>query len=384
MASLALPTRPIYNDDGTYNSNVGTFANPVAEAQAKNNAIRTRFIGSAKLEYEIMENLFINADFFIDYFTLKEEAYYPSFTAQGGPSGSAVGSAGFNQTLGAEFGITYQNVINEVHDLTALAVVSYQESKFERVYAEGEGFPSDNLKTITSASITSGSSIATSNGLASYIGDINYIYNDRYILSLTARIDASSRFSEDYQYAFFPAIGVAWRISNEEFMDNIDWISNLKLRASFGITGNQSIGDFSYQALYIGSSYSGASALVPEQMPNPDLKWEESKQFDAGIDIGLFNGRISSTFNVYYKRTEDLLLPRPIPASTGFTSIISNVGALVNKGVEFSITTINIQRENLQWSTTLNISANRNKVTKLYKGQPIFGPWVTSVLWVTL
>jgi TonB-linked SusC/RagA family outer membrane protein len=199
---------------------------------------------------------------------------------------------------------------------------------------------------------------------------VNYGFDSRYLLTLTGRVDGSSRFSEDNQYGFFPAVAVAWRASNEAFMENIDLINELKFRASAGKTGNQSIGNFSYQALFGVASYSGTPALVPSQIPNPDLKWEETDQMDIGFDLAMLEERVSLSVNAYMKETNNLLLNRPVPSSTGFTSYSSNIGATENKGLEFSLETVNVRTRDIQWTTSLNISLNRNKVTKLFNDEP--------------
>src|SRR5699024_5215625 len=223
------------------------------------------------------------------------------------------------------------------HSLNALAYISYQETQNQRVYAEGNSFPTDDFRTLNSASTTEGGAYSTSNGLESYFGQLNYIYNDKYIVLLSGRFDGSSRFGGNNKYAFFPSIGLGWRIANEAFMENVDWLSSLKLRAGYGITGNQGIGNFSWQALWQGSSYSGTPALIPSQIPNPDLEWEQTTQVDAGIDAGFFDERVNLTFNVYYKKTDNLLLSRPIPSTTGYTGYTSNIGEIENKGVELSL-----------------------------------------------
>jgi TonB-linked SusC/RagA family outer membrane protein len=164
---------------------------------------------------------------------------------------------------------------------------------------------------------------------------------------------------------------VAWRIKEENFLKNSKVFSDLKLRVSYGLTGNDDISPFLYSELYGNTSYGGEPAIYPSNIPNPDLKWETTAQFDVGINLGFFDNRLTLTADYYNKQTNDLLLSRPLPASSGFSSITENVGTIENQGLELSIESQNFIGENFTWSTQFNISGNRNKVKKLYNGQPI-------------
>lgn len=198
---------------------------------------------------------------------------------------------------------------------------------------------------------------------------------------MTARADGSSKFGKNNRYGYFPAASFAWRIAEEKFMKKLPDISELKLRLSIGLTGNDGIGDFASYGLYGGGyNYGGTSGTAPTQLPNPDLKWESTLQKGAGIDLGLFKDRISLSIDLYHNHTYDLLLARPLPSSSGFPTINANIGDLQNKGIEVVLNTENIKRE-FTWNTSFNFAANRNKVLKLYEGQPITdqgrgGNWV--------
>nr|WP_255233400.1 TonB-dependent receptor [Aliifodinibius salipaludis] len=368
-AILAYPTAPVRSESGEYTSNVGSFSNPVSAAQVTNDALRTRFIGNVEASYDLTDNLSVTGTAGIDRYDLNEETYSPSFTNQGSPSGSGFYSIGLEQTWLTELRLAYTNDFG-AHSLNALGVVSYQETKFERTFADGQFYPSDDLTTINNAATTTGGSLVTTNGLESYTARANYDYDDRYLVTLTGRVDGSSRFSKDNEYGFFPSASVAWRVTNEDFMSDVDAIDNLKVRLSAGITGNQSIGNFSYQALYGVESYSGTPALAPNQLANPDLRWEETTQYNAGIDLAVLEERLTVTIDGYIKQTDDLLLNRPVPASTGFTGFDSNIGSIENKGLELAINSINVQTQDFSWTTDFNISHNRNEVTALYQDQP--------------
>ncbi|HNU59582.1 MAG TPA: SusC/RagA family TonB-linked outer membrane protein, partial [Aquaticitalea sp.] len=232
-------------------------------------------------------------------------------------------------------------------------------------------YADDNLQYISAAStIVSASARATDIGLRSYFGKGNYNYKDKYLFDVTGRFDTSTKFGENNRTGFFPAASVAWRVSQEDFLKDNSILSDLKLRASYGLTGNDDISPFLFSELYGNTSYGGLPAVYPSNIPNPDLKWESTKQLNLGINLGFFNDRLTITADYYDKKTDDLLLSRPLPPSSGFSSITENVGKVENKGVEITLSTQNFVGE-FSWSTQFNISGNRNKVLELYNGQPI-------------
>ena len=217
---------------------------------------------------------------------------------------------------------------------------------------------------------TDGSSTETNFRFLSYFARANYKFNDRYLLGLSARIDGSSRFGRDSRYGFFPAVSAGWVITEESFLQNNPIISFLKLRASYGRTGNAEIGNFPQLGLFTGdAAYAGQPGQRPSQLGNPDLRWETSDQVDIGIDFGLLNNRISGEIDYYNKQTSGLLLNVNVPGTTGFTTQVKNVGSLENKGIEFVLNTDNLVGA-FKWKTSLNLAANRNKITDL-QGQII-------------
>ena len=241
--------------------------------------------------------------------------------------------------------------------------------------ASGTGFEDDffqynNLGVATNPSI---SSAANAYGLNSYFARVNYGYDSRYLITATARFDGSSKFGSSNRFAFFPSVGAAWRVSQEEFMkDNTPGISNLKLRASYGVTGNSETDAYASQGA-LGNytlvfSDAKASGIGISSLANPELKWEKTSQVNLGLDLGLFDSRINMEFDIYYKKTTDMLLDAPVPASSGYTTMVKNVGSMSNKGFEFSINTVNIQTKNFTWESSFNISFNKNKVLSLSEG----------------
>jgi TonB-linked SusC/RagA family outer membrane protein len=235
---------------------------------------------------------------------------------------------------------------------------------------------------IKNLGVATGSTIATTyeseNSLLSYFGRLNYNFGDRYLATMNFRADGSSKFQKENRWGYFPSFSTAWRVSEEKFLKNIDQISNLKARLGWGVTGNNRIGDFEAYNLMSVESGSGyvmgtgevfAPGAFQSNMAVPDLKWEVTSQYNAGLDFGLFKSRISGTVDYYLKRTKDLLLDAQMAPSTGFLTVQQNVGEVQNSGIELSINTVNIKSKKFTWLSNFNISFNKNKTIKLNSGQ---------------
>lgn len=361
----------VYNTDGSYNQS-GPYANAVSIInEAINQNFSNRAIANAFADYKILDGLTFSTKWGIDFLNFREHAYESTKTVQG---------ARYNG-LGFE---TYSNVSNLVSNntlkygtdigsssLEILAGYSFEKRQTTSSFIRAQDYADQNLQYINSAStIVSASSGASFSGIRSFFGRANYNLKDRYLFTLSARLDGSSRFSEKNRNGFFPAVSAAWRISQEPFF-NSNTISELKIRGSYGITGNDDVPPFLYASVYGNTSYAGQPAIYPSSIPNPDLRWESTAQSDLGIDLGLMNDRFVFGLDVYYKKTSDLLLSRPIPGSSGFSSVTENIGEIENKGLEFSLNSDNLKGRKLRWNTILNFSMNRNKVLKLFNGQPI-------------
>lgn len=367
------PIFPVYNEDGSYNEDHEQLANPVSIAKHHiNDAYTYRNIGNIFGEYEIIPGLKFKSKWGIDYMNLREHSYSPITTRQGKKyDGLGIEANTEITNLVSNNTLNYVRSFNQKHNVSALLGYSFEIYKRRSSFMRGQGFPNEKFEYIVSAAeVTEGDVRALDRGMNSYFGQLKYNFNDKYIFSVTSRFDGSSKFGENNQYGFFPGASAAWRVSEEDFFE-VGAINEFKLRASYGLTGNDGIGDFASIGLYSGGyNYESESGISPVQLPNPDLKWETTAQLDAGFDIALIKNRIKINFDYYYKKTKDLLLERPIPNSSGFGSITSNIGELENKGIELGLTTENIKKP-FSWTTVLNLSANRNEVTKLYKGQPL-------------
>jgi TonB-dependent starch-binding outer membrane protein SusC len=276
--------------------------------------------------------------------------------------------------------LTYTKNINENNALTALAGISWQETDFFNIGASVNNFATDyfgfnNLGAgATNPSVGSGASKFAFN---SYFGRINYTLNNKYLLTLTGRADGSSRFGENDKFSFFPSGALAWKVSEEPFLKGNALISNLKIRTSYGLTGNSEIPSYSslsllssnYAAVYNEQRVSGTGL---SRLANPDLKWEKTAQTDLGVELGLFNDRINIEADYYYRLTTDMLLDAPVPQSSGYATIRKNVGSMENKGLEFALNSTNINAGNFRWNTNFNISLNKNKVLSLATPSDIF------------
>ncbi|GAB4040362.1 SusC/RagA family TonB-linked outer membrane protein [Spirosoma gilvum] len=277
--------------------------------------------------------------------------------------------------------LTYNKQFGQDHSFTGLLGISWQETNAFRMNGSISGFATDyfgfnNLGAgATNPSVGSDASRFAFN---SYFGRINYGYKNKYLFTATGRADGSSKFGENNKFAFFPSAALAWRVSEEDFLKGNQIISNLKLRSSYGLTGNSEIPPYqslstlnsNYAAVY-GNTKVGGTGI--NRLANPDLKWEKTAQTDVGVEIGLFKGRINVEMDYYYRLTTDMLLDAPVPQTSGYATIRRNVGSMENKGFEFSLNTVNVNKGNFTWNTTFNISLNRNKVLSLATPSDIFG-----------
>ncbi len=274
---------------------------------------------------------------------------------------------------------TYNKKFGDRHDFTGLLGLSWQGTNYYSIGASSQNFSSDYLlfNNIGAGSQQNpGSSNRSGFAFNSYFGRINYTLDGKYLFTVTGRADGSSKFGDLHKYSFFPSAAFAWRLSDEKFLQNSSLISNLKLRTSIGNTGNSEIGAYSSDPL-LGSytaiiNDSRVTGIGTNRLGNPDLKWEKTAQYDAGIELGLLKNRISLEADIYYRKTTDMLLSAPLPQSSGYSSIVQNIGSMENKGLELSINTVNIDAKNFTWNTTFNISMNRNKVLSLATPAPIF------------
>jgi len=374
---LMPPTVPIYKENGEYN-----LTNPTPGGTPTRNPIPTinhmtdkqeidRFLGSVDVNWEIIKDLKLKVTFGMDMSSADRAVYWPKETYQGyNANGEASQAYRKMSSYLNENILTYNKVLGD-HSFNAMAGYTWQVFHSRNFNATNRNFTSDLYEANNLGAGTNypapGSGRDQSQ-LASYLGRINYIFKDRYLITLTGRADGSSKFGVNNKWAFFPSAALAWRVSEEEFMEAVPVISNLKIRGSYGKTGNQNIDNYKSQAMLGTMNYTLGGALVsgvgPNNIPNPNLKWETTATTDVGLDIGLFNNRLSVVFDYYYKKTTDLLWNISTPNISGFSSIFKNIGSLENKGVEVAVG-VDISDSAFKWNTQLNWSRNRNKVFEI-------------------
>ncbi|HEV2482403.1 MAG TPA: SusC/RagA family TonB-linked outer membrane protein [Puia sp.] len=382
----ALRARPDYAPyDATGNftnfANVGYsyqgFQNPLALTTATNLAKTFSLLGSLSAEYDFTPALRFKSTVSLNMQNYNQDLYTPSYIAISNFYGNTSNSGGIGNNAYrrmnnwfVENTLTWDKRFNEKHALNLLAGTSYETDKQTFFSATGAGYPNDNvLNNLSSAivplNVNGDNPSQPQSYLLSYYLRANYSYREKYLLTFTGRTDGSSKFGPDNKYAYFPSGAVGWRLSGENFMKDISWIEDLKLRASYGLTGTQNIGDQMYRTLYSPWGYAGSNALIPSQLGNPAIKWETTKETDAGLDFSFFKGRLQGTLDYYNKRSEGVLLSLPVAPSSSYTSLLTNVATIGNRGFEVSVKGDLIRTKGFKWTTSVNITWNRSIVNKI-------------------
>ena len=380
----AAPTSPIYDANGKYAlvapydfSDVD-IENPVALTEALDRRSMYNYQGGFDIKIKFFEGLTNTTRLGLDYTNRKSDTYFPkTLTQMGSQTAMLDKSARFNVVL--EDFLTYKTTFAEKFNLEVVAGTSIQKETTELVQLSGVGFPSDKLQNNAMQAASSQGIPYTNNiesTLASFFGRFHLDYLGRYLLSFNIRSDGASVFSNSNKWAVFPAVALGWRISEEDFFD-ISWLSNLKLRGSWGETGNQAI--HPYQSLYVGKIVNtpqgfgtGVGSGLAPNLPNENLTWETTEQLNIGADFGFVNNRIRASFDYYVKNTRDLLANVQLPSSSGFTWITGNVGEVQNKGFEFSIGADIVRTQDWKFTADFNISSNKNVVLSTYQDKDIF------------
>jgi TonB-linked SusC/RagA family outer membrane protein len=361
------PITPVRDLEGKlYNVPTTTYYNGLIDVEEANRDISNfRTLANSYLSFKLAKGLTWRNEFGFDLYTTKENGRYGERTDSGqGRGGYGFANYAENQNVDTK---TYLDYLTSFRDIGVSAVLGteYQHTVIDLARAEGEQFPLDDLKTLASAGlITAATSTKTEYSFLSYFSRVNLDYKAKYLATLAARVDGSSRFGKNSRYGIFPAASLGWVLSKEDFFNNINVVSFLKLRTSYGLTGNAGIGNFMHLGLFGVDHYFGASGLIPTQIANSNLGWESTRQIDFGIDFGFFKNRISGELDYYMKNTSDLLLDVPVPATTGYSIQTQNIGSVSNKGIEFVLNTTNLSGK-LEWTTNLNLSYNKNLVKNL-------------------
>lgn len=370
------PLSPAYLEDGITPNNESTeyynFLGDEFNGSFKTNIWRV--LANTYAEYQILPDLSFRSEIGYDFLSQVAERFSGSLTQSASVGGFGTVNAVQTEKYNLNNYFTYAKRFDNTLDLETTVGMSYEDSQRRLQFAQGQGFPSDDLQTLNSAAeITAGGSTRTRFNFLSYFGRATLSIADKYLLKASLRYDGSSRFGEENRFGWFPAVSAGWIVSEESFLNNSEILSLLKLRGSWGITGNAGIGNFASLSLFQGTPYNQRAGLAPTQLGNPALKWEKTTQYDIGLDFGILNNRISGEVDYYEKATDDLLLNEPVPGTSGFPNITRNVGEIKNSGFEFVINTKNIVSPNASWSTSLNLSTIDNEVTNLPGGDIIAG-----------
>ncbi|MGS2740227.1 SusC/RagA family TonB-linked outer membrane protein [Sinomicrobium sp. M5D2P17] len=360
------PLSPAYLEDGEPNPNT-LYANfLLQDRHAFYNTVIRRLTGRAFGEYQFLPSLKFNSDFGYDLYYQTED----SFTGSQAPFQSTNGEA-FAASLGTESYVfsnyfTFSKNFGSIHDLEVVAGMEYNNTNRRYQSVTGIQFPGDDFQTIDGAAeITAGEGSNTRHTFLSYFARATYSLYDKYLLKASIRRDGSSRFGKDKQFGTFSALSAGWIISEEDFLAGSDVLSFLKLRASWGQTGNANIDNFASRGLFGPISYNQRPGIAPTQAENPFLTWEKVDQYDIGIEYGFLNNRISGEIDYYKKKSDGLLLANPLPLTSGLTEIQRNTGLMENSGVEFVLNTKNIVKDNFTWNTSFNLARNKNEVKEL-------------------
>lgn len=369
------PISPIRDENGNLISydQVGSIISGYYHALIEDeNSTRTttsdRILANIYSDYQLLDWLNLRGEIGLDRGLRKAFSFQNSNT-QGNEVTGGFGSTTITkfQTFSPKLYFTIDKTFNDIHDINLILGTEAQKSRTEVAGGTSTGFVTGLEETGTGAVPTSVVGSKTDNGFYSYFGRLNYKLNNKYLFGFTARYDKSSAFEDG---VFFPAVSAAWKISEEPFLKDSDVLSFMKIRTSYGLSGNN-FGGFPNLALFSAIGYNKLAGITPTQLANNDLSWETTSTFDIGLELGFLKNRINLELNYYKKSTEDLIQTKPIDATTGFTGYAANVGNVENRGFEAMLRTINFETKDFNWETDINFSANKNEVTKLINGQPI-------------
>ncbi len=391
-----VPWLPVKLEDGSWtNSNTSIdklglegIANPVHVLETqKRMRYRTQIFGNAALTFHLAPGLDLKTQFGLDKQLNKDREYSPTDLINlSFPQGEAR-IADYNSMYWQEETFLTYNKNWGLSRLNAMAGLSWQQYTYRQDIMSAKGFADDffgwdNMGTATNPS--SPSSYYSKWAMNSYFLRAAYSYADKYMATVTGRVDGSSKFGDNNKYAFFPSAGLGWVMSEEGAFQDFSKLDFLKLHTSYGVTGNSEIGTYGSLATVTSGSVLQGGGRVPSSyvnsLANPNLKWEKTNQFDVGVNAGFFSNRLNFDVSYYYKLTKDLLLARPVPHTTGFSSVIDNIGSVSNQGVDFMMNTVNITNKNFNWTSTVNLNFNKNRIEALGENdEDIFpGPWWVS------
>lgn len=379
----ASPTIPVYDSEGNYYFNqddvtdgLGFLANVLSVSEGSMDHRKVMDVVSNNfVEVDITDDLMFKTSVGINYSSnnirLWRSSAVPNYTTLNYPATGAVTKMESLNWLN-ENTLNYNKVIDNTHFISGVVGFTAQKNSADRMSAGASDFPTEYVPYISAGIVNTGTHTISEWSLLSMMARVNYSYAGKWMVTATIRRDGSSRFGSNYRWGSFPSVSVGYNLAEEEFLKASGLVNNLKLRASYGISGNNQIGNYTHIGLLSPTRYVQNNTLkpglIPSSLSNDDLTWEKSKQFNFGVDLGLFEDRIALTADIYRDMKTDLLLAVQLPAASGFNSSTQNIGDIENKGLEIGLTTVNIDHSKFKWNTHLTFSANRNKVLKLATG----------------
>ena len=364
------PSTPIYNEDGTYASGYreNNGYNPILEAEVNDYYARTvRAMGTAKIAYNVWDNLKVSSVFTVDY-SLTKDFFFQSPDGRDGATYQGRGRMQMTDRIRytSQNNLTYSKTFGK-HSVSAVTAFEVMKYDYEDLYAAKKTYGQDiNTSLGNAADPIDADQKLQEDALMSYVASVNYSYDDKYYASFSFRRDGSSRLSPDTRWGNFWSLSASWRLSQERFMQPLKSVlSDLKLRASYGVNGNLPSSYYGYQSTYTtGAFYSGKPSPWESTLGNQELTWEKNYALNLGLDIGLFS-RVNVSLDWYTRTTKDLLMSKQLNSISGFSSLLTNVGQMRNTGVELEVRSNNIKTKDFSWTTAFNLSHNKNKILKL-------------------
>ena len=364
------PSTPIYNEDGTYASGYreNNGYNPILEAEVNDYYARTvRAMGTAKIAYNVWDNLKVSSVFTVDY-SLTKDFFFQSPDGRDGATYQGRGRMQMTDRIRytSQNNLTYSKTFGK-HSVSAVTAFDVMKYDYEDLYAAKKTYGQDiNTSLGNAADPIDADQKLQEDALMSYVASVNYSYDDKYYASFSFRRDGSSRLSPDTRWGNFWSLSASWRLSQERFMQPLKSVlSDLKLRASYGVNGNLPSSYYGYQSTYTtGAFYSGKPSPWESTLGNEELTWEKNYALNLGLDIGLFS-RVNVSLDWYTRTTKDLLMSKQLNSISGFSSLLTNVGQMRNTGVELEVRSNNIKTKDFSWTTAFNLSHNKNKILKL-------------------
>lgn len=350
--------------------------NPLKLMDCRQEQIHDRVLSSNFININPIEGLNIRTTFSIDYLNKSDFNYRPSTSSEGARNDNGQASQWRGRSLSWQWdnSVSYEKIFKKKHRIFAMATASLTKDMTDNTSISVSGFPSDilgwnNIAAAANKDKASYSSSFINQTAVSFVQRINYTYDNRYLFTFSLREDGSSRFAPGNQWGVFPSFSAAWNMSSESFLNNVDWLSMLKLRLGWGLVGNQAIPEYAYLSIYNPSYSNGNVTFVSDgRQGNPDITWEKQNQFNVGVDVSFLNDRVSFSADYFYTINSDLLMQMSLSSTTGFNNRIANVAKLENQGVELSFNTKLIQTKDWQWNFSANISHDYNRVKELYDG----------------